>query len=62
MVKWLFNFISLRYDDERRRKTMGDDELADDNTDAAVLNELDAGSSQSSDVPLTDNPDSGSRA
>lgn len=37
--------------------TMGDDELADDNTDAAVLNELDAGSSQSSDVPLTDNPD-----
>lgn len=37
--------------------TMGDDELADENTDAAVLNELDAGSSQSSDVPLTDNPD-----
>lgn len=37
--------------------TMGDDELADDNTDAAVLKELDAGSSQSSDVPLTDNPD-----
>lgn len=37
--------------------TMSDDELADDNTDAAVLNELDAGSSQSSDVPLTDNPD-----
>ena len=37
--------------------TMGDDELADDNTDSAVLNELDAGSSQSSDVPLTDNPD-----
>ena len=37
--------------------TMGDDELANDNTDAAVLNELDAGSSQSSDVPLTDNPD-----
>ena len=37
--------------------TMGDDELADDNTDAAVLKELDEGSSQSSDVPLTDNPD-----
>ena len=37
--------------------TMGDDELADDNTDSAVLKELDAGSSQSSDVPLTDNPD-----
>ena len=37
--------------------TMGEEELADDNTDAAVLNELDTGSSQSSDVPLTDNPD-----
>ena len=37
--------------------TMGDDELADDNTDAAVLNELDSTSSQSSDTPLTDNPD-----
>ncbi|MEE3239724.1 MAG: flagellar motor switch protein FliN [Pseudomonadota bacterium] len=37
--------------------TMGDDELADDNTDAAVLNELDPASSQSSDTPLTDNPD-----
>ena len=37
--------------------TMGDDELADDNTDAAVLNELDQASSQSSDTPLTDNPD-----
>ena len=37
--------------------TMGDDELADDNTDAAVLNELDAVSGQSSDMPLTDNPD-----
>jgi len=37
--------------------TMGDDELSDDNTDAAVLNELDPASSQSSDAPLTDNPD-----
>ncbi len=37
--------------------TMGDDELSDDNTDAAVLNELDAASGQSSDVPITDNPD-----
>ena len=37
--------------------TMGDDELADDNTGAAVLNELDPASSQSSDKPLTDNPD-----
>ena len=37
--------------------TMGDDELEDDNTDAAVLNELDAVSGQSSDMPLTDNPD-----
>ncbi len=37
--------------------TMGDDELADDNTDAAVLNELDAVSGQSSDMALTDNPD-----
>ena len=37
--------------------TMGDDELVDDNTDAAVLNELDPASSQSSDTPLTDNPD-----
>ena len=37
--------------------TMGDDELADDNTDAAVLNELDPASSQLSDTPLTDNPD-----
>ena len=37
--------------------TMGDDELADDNTNAAVLNELDPASSQSSDTPLTDNPD-----
>lgn len=37
--------------------TMGDDELANDNTDAAVLNELDAVSGQSSDMSLTDNPD-----
>ena len=37
--------------------TMGDDELADDNTDAAVLNELDAVSGQSSDMALTENPD-----
>ena len=37
--------------------TMGDDELVDDNTDTAVLNELDPASSQSSDTPLTDNPD-----
>ena len=37
--------------------TMGDDGLADDNTDAAVLNELDTPSGQSSDMPISDNPD-----
>ena len=37
--------------------TTGDDGLADDNTDAAVLNELDTPSGQSSDMPISDNPD-----
>ena len=37
--------------------TTGDDGLADDNTDAAVLNELDTPSGQSSDIPISDNPD-----
>ena len=37
--------------------TMADDGLADDNTDAAVLNELDAASGQSSDISISDNPD-----
>ena len=37
--------------------TMADDGLADDNADAAVLNELDAASGQSSDIPISDNPD-----
>ena len=37
--------------------TMGDDGLADDNTDTAVLNELDSASGQSSDIPISDNPD-----
>mgnify|MGYP001330463909 FL=1 len=38
-------------------KTMGDDELVDENADAAVLSELDATSGQASDMTLTDNPD-----
>ncbi len=37
--------------------TMGDDEMADDNTDAAMLSELDSASSQASEITLSDNPD-----
>ena len=37
--------------------TMGDNELAADNSDAAILNELDAASGQSSDMTIGDNPD-----
>ena len=37
--------------------TMGDDEMTDDNTDAAMLSELDSASSQASEITLSDNPD-----